>query len=42
MHEYNKTTLIISRGLGDHTFVPRINNNPELVIIDISQEKENQ
>lgn len=42
VHEYNKTTLIISRGLGDHTFVPRINNNPELVIIDISQEKENQ
>ena len=42
MYEYDKTTLIISRGLGDHTFVPRINNNPELVIIDIRQEKENQ
>ena len=37
MYEYDKTTLIISRGLGDHTFVPRINNNPELVIINISQ-----
>lgn len=42
MYEYDKTTLVISRGLGDHTFVPRINNNPELVIIDIRQEKENQ
>lgn len=38
-HKYNKTTLIISRGLGDHTFVPRINNNPELVIINIKSNK---
>lgn len=34
-HKINETTLIISRGLGDHTIIPRINNNPELVIIEI-------
>ena len=28
-------TLIISRGLGNGTWVPRINNAPELVLIDI-------
>lgn len=30
-------TLIVSRGLGDHGFALRINNRPELVIIDINK-----
>lgn len=33
-------TLIISRGLGDSTVLPRINNNPELVLIDVRNENE--
>lgn len=33
-------TLIISRGLGDSTILPRINNNPELVLIDVRNENE--
>ncbi len=29
---------VISRGLGDHTFIPRINNPRELVLIDLTPE----
>ena len=32
----NQQSLIISRGLGDSKFLPRINNLPELVVIDIN------
>lgn len=32
VHVFEHTNLIISRGLGDHTIVPRINNNPEIVV----------
>ncbi len=31
---------VISRGLGDHTKIPRINNRRELVLIDLQPEKE--
>lgn len=39
--EYQLTygTLIVSRGMGDQHFSPRINNRPELIIIDIEQRK---
>lgn len=31
-------TLIVSRGMGGHGLIPRINNRPELVIIDVEEE----
>ncbi len=38
LHQIGDTSLVISRGLGDGkgTPVPRINNPPELVIVDIN------
>lgn len=33
-------TLIVSRGMGGHGWIPRINNQPELVIIEISAENQ--
>lgn len=36
LHRRNKTTLVVSRGLArEKTWVPRIYNRPELVIVDI-------
>jgi predicted MPP superfamily phosphohydrolase len=32
----NQKPLIISRGLGDSSPIPRINNMPELVVIDVN------
>ena len=30
-----RAQLVVSRGLGGHTWVPRVNNRPELVMIDV-------
>ena len=37
-YRLEKGTLIVSRGLGNHESVGRINNPPELVVIDISHQ----
>lgn len=34
-YQLGKGILIVSRGLGDHTVIPRINNSPELVMVEI-------
>ncbi len=39
VHEQDKTTLIVSRGIGNSTFPFRINNKPELVIITLSKQE---
>ena len=38
LHQIGDTSLVISRGLGDgkDKRIPRINNPPELVIVDIN------
>jgi len=38
IHKIDGALTIISRGLGDHTHIPRINNPHELVIIDLMPE----
>ncbi len=35
-HEYQKSQLIVSRGLGSHSIMPRIFNIPELVYVELS------
>ena len=35
-HRVEDTWVVISRGLGNHRIVPRINNPPELVVLDIN------
>ncbi len=37
MHKENETTMIVSRGIGNSLFPFRINNKPELVIINIDK-----
>ncbi len=37
-YQLGRGTLIVSRGLGDHTVIPRLFNRPELVIVDVIQE----
>jgi predicted MPP superfamily phosphohydrolase len=35
MHQYMKSQLIVSRGLGSHSIMPRIFNIPELVYVEL-------
>ncbi len=37
-HEYQKSQLIVSRGLGSHSIMPRIFNIPELVCVELSRD----
>ena len=34
--EWDRMTLVISRGLGGHGLIPRVFNKPELIIVDIN------
>lgn len=36
MHEVGNSVVVISRGLGNSHKVPRINNRPEIVVIDVN------
>ena len=38
LHKLDNATEIVSRGLGDHTKIPRLHNQPELVVIDFIAE----
>ncbi len=38
VHSENKTTMIVSRGLGNSSFPIRFNNNPELIVIELFKE----
>lgn len=41
-YELDNGTLIVTRGLGNHGIIPRINNRPELVTIEIHERKKGE
>ena len=41
-YRLKKGTLIVSRGLGNHGWIPRINNQPELTVIELVPENEQE
>ena len=40
LYALTKGTLIVSRGIGGHGWIPRVNNRPELVVIELTQKQE--
>jgi len=40
MYELSHSTLFVSRGMGSHDKVPRVNNRPELAVIDVNGRRE--
>ena len=40
MYDLSSGTIFVSRGLGGHSGFPRVNNRPELAVIDINTRKE--
>ncbi|MCI9146840.1 MAG: hypothetical protein HFG73_01035 [Hungatella sp.] len=42
MYSLPKSTIFVSRGMGGHSGLPRINNRPELAVIDINGRQETE
>ena len=42
MYVLPNSTIFVSRGLGGHSGLPRINNRPELAVIDINGRQETE
>ena len=40
MYRLPHSTIFVSRGMGNHSLIPRINNRPELAVIDINGRQE--